>query len=92
MNLWGRSCVQLPKNLQNKGATINPQYQENQCFKQAITIALNVVDDNSKARDHLQLKPKVPRKQVEELDWEGINFPETFKDINKFEEQTKIYQ
>jgi len=29
------------------------------------------------------------RKQAEELNWEGISIPDTFKDINKFEEQNK---
>ena len=38
----GKSCIESPGWLKNKGATINPKNKnDNNCFQDAITIALN---------------------------------------------------
>jgi hypothetical protein len=52
---------------------------DDECFKWAVTRALNPVDKNSE-RISKQL-----RRQSEELNWEGIDFPTHINDIKKFE-------
>ena len=37
----GGSYIDSPSWLKNKKATINPQNKDNECFKYAITVALN---------------------------------------------------
>ena len=37
----GESYIDSPEWLKNKGATINPQNKDNECFKYSITVALN---------------------------------------------------
>ena len=37
----GESYIDSPEWLKNKGATINPKNKDNECFKYAITVALN---------------------------------------------------
>ena len=37
----GGSCIDFPKELKNKWATINPQNNDDKCFQYALTFALN---------------------------------------------------
>ena len=49
--LRGNSCIPLPKKLSDKKAIINPKNNDDQCFKWAVTRALNPVDDNAETID-----------------------------------------
>ena len=51
---------------------------DDECFKWAVTRALNPTDT------HPERISKELRKQSEELNWEGIEFPTPIDDIKKF--------
>jgi len=55
--------------------------KDNECFKWCITRALNPVDAN----DHSTRITKELKKQAESLNWNGITFPTTLREIDKFE-------
>ena len=65
----GSSYAPLPNALRNKGALINMQNKDNQCFKWAIIRCINPTDD-----DPQRIKEELS-KQAEELDWSAIEFP-----------------
>ena len=75
----GSSYIPLPKELANKKELINLKNDDNQCFKWAVTRAINPVDKNVERID------KKLRAKAEELNWNGILFPTQLKDIDKFE-------
>ena len=82
--LSGKSYKPLPKSLNNKKAIINIKNDDDQCFKWAITRALNPVNNN------LERVTKILKMQAEKLNWEGLEFPTKVKDIHKFENQNNI--
>ena len=79
--LSGSSYIPLPKVLQSKGAIINVlNKKDNECFKWAVTSALYPAEKH----------PERQTKYIEnskKFNWDGINFPASFKDIDKFEKQ-----
>ena len=78
--LGGSSYIPLPKFLAANKAIINLLKNEHdECFKWAITRALNAVEINSKRID------KKLREISEVLNWDGLKFPVNVSDINKFE-------
>ncbi len=97
--LSGSGYSKLPPLIAKKKAVINMKNDDDQCFKWAVTRALNPAK-----RDSEKITKEL-RKQAEELNWEGITFPMKVKDIpiweknnNKFvnvfgydEENKKIY-
>ena len=77
--LVGSSYIPLPGFLAAKKAIINLKSDDEECFKWAITRALNSVEKNSERIDiKLREKPEV-------LNWQGLKFPVNLSDINKFE-------
>ena len=83
----GSSHIPLPeKCLERTKALINMQNHDQQCFKWAVTRALNPVDKNP------QRITKELRKQVRELNWEGIEFPTpcSEKVFKKFEKNNNV--
>jgi len=77
--LKGSSYIPRPKYLADKKAIINLKNEDNQCFKWCWARALNPVEKNSqRATEEL-------RKQAEALNGNGITFPVTLKEIDKFE-------
>lgn len=81
--LRGSSYSKLPKNIAKKNAVVNVTNSDDNCFAYAIISALfptdaniNVVDDYPDFRKH--------------LNFDGIEMPMQFVDIQKFEEQNKI--
>ena len=76
--LKGSSYIPLPKML-SKQAIINLKNEDNQCFKWAITRALNPKDEHPERVD------KNLQEKVKEFDWSGIEFPVSLKHIDKFE-------
>ena len=51
----GGSYIDSPKWLKNKGATINPKNEDDQCFKYALTVPLN----NEKIKNHPERISKI---------------------------------
>ena len=77
--LGGSSYITLPGFLAAKKAIINLNNEDEECFKWAITRALNPVEKNSERID-IKL-----REQSEVLNWDGLKFQVNLSDINKFE-------
>ena len=79
--LRGEAWVALAKELANKNAIINPKNEDNKCFLWCVLRALNPTKDNP-GRIDKKLKEK-----ENTLNMEGIEFPVSLKDIDKFENQ-----
>ena len=77
--LGDSSYIPLPGFLAANKAIINLKNEDEECFKWAITRALNRIEKNSELID-IKLREK-----SEVLNWEGLKFPVHFSDINKFE-------
>ena len=77
--LKGSSYIPLPKYLANKKAIINLKNEDTECFKWCVARALNPVQRDS------ERVTKQLRKQAEELNWNGVTFPVTLNEIDKFE-------
>ena len=76
------SYIDLPKELKNKNAIINMKNEDNdKCFLWCVLRALNPKDDNPQRIDK-DLKSK-----ENTLNMEGIAYPVSLKDINRFEKQ-----
>ena len=80
----GSSYKPLPVEVKNRQAILNMKNNDNECFKWAITRALNPVK-----RDGERVT-KMLRKQAEEFDWMGVKFPTSFRDIDVFENLNKV--
>ena len=79
--LKGETWIPLPKELANKNAIINIKNKDNKCFLWCVLRALNPKDDHPERVDK-ELKPK-----ENTLNMEGIVYPVSLKDLNKFEKQ-----
>ena len=84
--LSGSGYSKLPPTIAKKKAVINIKNEDDQCFKWAITRALNPTDKNP---DRIT---KELREQSEKLNWDGITFPVKIKDISVWEKnnETKV--
>jgi len=82
--LRGSSYIPLPPEIRNKNACINVKnYRDEKCFVWAILSALHHREGNPNFVGYYH--------QFEhELNLNGISFPVTLKDINKFEKQNPI--
>ena len=80
-SLRGETWIPLPKELANKNAIINIKNKDNKCFLWCVLRALNPKGDHPKRVDK-ELKPK-----ENTLKMEGIVYPVSLKDLNKFEKQ-----
>ena len=79
--LRGEAYVKLPEELANKKAIINPQNKDDKCFLWCVLRALNPRKKDSERIDkELQAKENT-------LNMEGIEYPVSLKDIDKFEKQ-----
>ena len=79
--LRGETWVPLPKELANKKAIINPKNEDNKCFLWCILRALNPCEKN------LQRIDKKLKEKENTLNMDGIEYPVSLKDIDKFENQ-----
>ena len=73
------SYIDLPPALKNKYAIINMKNQDDECFKWCILRALNPKDIHPERIDK-DLKSK-----AETLNMQGIRYPVSFRDIDRFE-------
>ena len=75
------SYIDLPANLKNKKAIINMKNQDDKCFLWCVLRALNPKNTNPDRIDK-DLKSK-----QDTLNMEGIKYPVSFRDIDRFESQ-----
>ena len=83
--LNGSGYSKLPKFISDKKAVINMKNDDDQCFKWAVTRALNPVK-----RDSERVTKKL-RNQAEEFNWEGIASPMKVKDIPIWEKNNNKF-
>ena len=81
----GSSYIPLPEWLAKKGAIINPKNSDMECFKWAVIAAMKWKDIG----DHPERMNKL-RRYEDDFDWDGMKFPASFRDINKFESRNEI--
>ena len=79
--LRGETWIALPKELANKKAIINMKNKDNKCFLWCVLRALNPRDNHSEIID------KKLKEKENTLNMEGIEYPVSLKDIDKFERQ-----
>ena len=82
--LGGESYKPFPNAIVKKKAVINMENDDDQCFKWAVTRALNPVKNNP------QRIKKILKIQAEKYNWDGIEFPTKLKDICKFENNNEV--
>ena len=80
--LSGSSYIDLPKEIKAKKAVINVQNKDNRCFEYAI---LSEQYNKEIKSDHQ--KPSKYKEYLGQLNFTGIEFPVSLKDIDKFENQ-----
>ena len=78
------SYIELPPALKNKKAIINMKNQDDKCFLWSVLRALNLKDKNAERIDN-DLKSK-----VDNLNMEGIQYPVSFRGIDRFESQNPV--
>ena len=77
----GGSYIDSPEWLKNKGVTINPKNDDDDCFKYALTVALNHEEIGRKPQRISKIKPF-----INTYNWKDIKFPSilmTGKNLNK---------
>ena len=82
--LKGSSYIKLPQELKNRGL-INLQNKDNECFRWCHIRHLNL----QRLKNPQRIK-KTDKQYIEKLDYSGIEFPVTVKQINKIEKQNNI--
>ena len=82
--LSGSGYSELPPYVARKGAVINMRNEDDQCFKWAVTRALNPADKNpNRITNEL-------REQTEKYNWEDITFPTSLKSIEVWERNNNV--
>ena len=79
--LRGNTWIPLPKELADKKAIINMKNKDNKCFMWHVLRKLNPKDDHPERVD------KELMEKENTLNMEGIEYPVSLKDIDKFEKQ-----
>ena len=74
----GGSYIDSPDQIKNKKATINPKNKDNECFKYAITAALNHKKIRNNPEKISNLKPF-----IDQYKWKDIEFLSHSKDWKK---------
>ena len=80
----GSSYIPLPAWLSRKEAILNPKNLDMKCFKWAVIAALKWKE---MGRDQQRVSNL---RHYDDLDWDGINFPVSTRDINRFESRNRI--
>ena len=80
----GSSYIPLPDWLAKKEAIINSKNLDMKCFKWAVIAAMKWEEIG---RNHQRVSKL---KRFDNLDWDGINFPVSISDINRFESRNEI--
>ena len=77
----GSSYIELPLEIKNKKACVNVQNNNQECFKYSILAALHY----DEIKDDHPARPSKYTKWLNDLKFDGIDFPVDLKDIDKFE-------
>ena len=80
----GSSYINLPQELKNNKSLINLQNKDNECFRWC-----HIRHLNPQEKDPQRIK-KVDKAYIDKLNYTGIEFPVTVKQINKIEKQNNI--
>ena len=80
----GGSYIDSPDWIKHKKATINPKNKDNECFKYAITVALNHERIKKDPLKNIKIKPF-----IDQYNWKDIEFPLHSKDWKKFEQNNR---
>ena len=81
----GSSYILLPDWLTKKKAIINPRNSDMKCFKWAVIAAMKWEEIGRDCQRVSKL-----RRYENEYDWDGIEFPVSFRDIKRFESRNEI--
>ena len=81
----GSSYSKLPEWIARKKAVINPKNEDEECFKWAVTAALHNQEIDKDPQRISKLEPYVDR-----YNWNGLKFPLTINQIDKFEKNKDI--
>ena len=81
----GSSYIPLPEWLAKKGAIINPNNLDMECFKWAVIAAMKWKDIDN----HPERISKL-RRYEDDFDWDGMKFPASIRDIKRFESRNEI--
>ena len=81
----GSSYIPLPDWLMKKKAIINPKNSYMECFKWAVIAAMKWEEIGNNPERVSKL-----RRYEGDFDWSDIEFPVSFRDINKFERNNEI--
>ena len=81
----GSSYLPLPDWIARKKAIINPQNDNEECFKWAVIAALRWTDIKFNPEHVSNL-----RKFTDNYDWSGLEFPVSIKDIREFKIKNNI--
>ena len=73
----GGSCIDSPKWLKNKKATINPKNKDDKCFQYALTVALNYEQIKDDSERTSKIKPF-----IDKYNWKEIDFPSHSKNLS----------
>ena len=82
----GGSYIDSPSWIKNRKATINPQSKNNECFRYAITVALNHDEIKKDPQRISKIKPF-----SDKYNWKDLEFPSHSKDWKKFEQNNKTF-
>ena len=81
----GSSYVPLPDWLMKKKAIINPKNSDMECFEWAVIAAMKWEETGNNPERVSKL-----RRYEGDFDWSDIEFPVSFRDVNKFERNNEI--
>ena len=81
----GSSYIPLPDWLTKKKAIISPRNLDMECFKWAVIVATKWEEIH---RDCQQISKL--RRYENDFDWDGIEFPMSFRDTKRFESRNEI--
>ena len=81
----GSSYLPLPDWIVKKEAIINPQSEDEECFKWSVITALKWTNIKSNPECMSNLG-----KFSDNYDWSGLEFPVSIKDIGKFKNISKV--
>jgi hypothetical protein len=78
--LRGSSYIQIPKGIAGKHAVINPQNNDNNCFRYSVCVSQALEDKHPE-------RVTVLNKYMDRFNWDGLpnNVPVAISDIRKFE-------
>ena len=76
----GSSYIPLPAWISKKKAVINPKNEDQECFKWAVTVALNHGEIGKNPQRISNIKPYANKQN-----WTGLEFPVAVNKIDRFE-------